>query len=57
MAKKDKKLILVLNAVALAMGVVTIVVSYTGLPGTFDAEPLLGIGLACVGMVGLLNKK
>ena len=50
----------ILYAIALALGVATLVFSYTGLAGNFDAEPFLGIGLLFVALAGLnavTNKK
>lgn len=43
----------ILYAIALALGVATLVFSYTGLAGNLDAEPLLGIGLLFVALAGL----
>ena len=40
-------------SIAFTMGIVSLILSFTGLPGTYDTEPLLAIGLislilACV---------
>jgi hypothetical protein len=43
---------LVLFAVALAMGVATVVFSFTDLR-SFDTEPLLGIAVFCLAVAGL----
>lgn len=53
----NEKIKVVLYAVALAMGVASVVLSWTGLPGTYDAEPLLGIAIFCLAVAGLLNSK
>lgn len=53
----DEKIKIVLYAVALAMGVAAVVLSWTGLPGTYDAEPLLGIAVFCLALAGLLRSK
>ena len=50
---KKEMIKMVLYAVALAMGVATIVLSWTGLPSNYDTEPLLGIGILCLAIAGL----
>lgn len=44
---------MVLFAVALAMGVATVALSFTGTPGSYDAEPLLGIAVFALALAGL----
>lgn len=51
---KEKIMDIVLNAVALGMGVATIVMSILGV--TIPIGMLLGIGVACLGLYGL-NKQ
>lgn len=51
---KEKIMDIVLNAVALGMGVSTIVMSILGV--TIPIGMLLGIGVACLGLYGL-NKQ
>ena len=51
---KESILGIVLNAVALGMGVSTIVMSILGI--SVSMELLLGIGVACLGLYGL-NKQ
>ena len=46
-------MILVLYAIAMTMGIVTIIFSWTGLPGNYDTEPLLGIGVFCLALAAL----
>ena len=48
---------LILFVLALAMGVATVVLSFTGLPGTYDTEPLLGIAVFCLALAGLNSLK
>ena len=43
----------ILYAIAMAMGVAAVVMSFLSVPGTFDAGPLLGIGLFCAALAGL----
>ena len=54
---KDGIIKTVLYVVALTMGIVTLILSWTGLPGNFDTEPLLAIGVLCLALVGLLSIK
>ena len=48
-----KTMVSILYAIALALAVAALVFSYTGLPGTFDSEPLLAIGLLFVAFAGI----
>ena len=48
---------LILYGIALAMAVATIVLSYTGLPGTYDTEPMTGIGIFALALAGLSSIK
>lgn len=45
---------IILFIVGLAMGIATIVLTYVGIPGSYDAEPILGAGLLCLALGGLL---
>ena len=53
----DEKAIRVLYTVVLAIGVSTIIMSYFGLPANYDTEPLLGFGLFCLALAGLMSLK
>ncbi len=44
---------IILYVIALIMGIASIIFSYTGLPWTYDTEPLLGIGILCIALAGL----
>ena len=49
--------IIILYALGILLGLIAIVMSYTGLPGTFDTEPILGFGLLFVAIAGLRSIK
>jgi len=46
---------LALFGVAVVLGTASIVMSFTGLPGTMDTEPLLAVAAICLGVAGLLK--
>ena len=50
---KTEMVKLVLYGVSLAMGLATVVLSYTGLPEKYDTEPLLGVAILCLALAGL----
>ena len=53
-----KNLIAVLlYAIGLLFGIGSLLVSYTGLTGTMDAEPLLALGLLCIALAGIISIK
>lgn len=52
---KDQMAVRILYTVALAIGVSTIIMSYFGLPTNYDTEPLLGFGLFCLALAGLMS--
>ena len=54
MAKKNKGKS-ALFIVALILGIATIIMSFAGLPGTMDTEPVLGAGVICLAIAGLLK--
>lgn len=49
--------IIILYALGVLLGLISIIMSYTGLPGEFDTEPLLGFGLLFVAIAGLRSIK
>lgn len=55
----DSKLGLALYVIALLLGIASIVFSYTGLPENYDTEPILGVGILCIALAGIiaLSKK
>jgi len=57
MGDKNKNTKIVLYAIALVMGIAAVVLSWTGLPGAYDTEPLLGVGIFCLALAGLLSMK
>ncbi len=44
----------ILSFIAIVAGIVSFTLSYIGLPAGF-AEPILGLGVACLGIAGLLK--
>ena len=54
MAKKNKGKS-ALFVVALILGIASIIMSLTGLPGTMDTEPVLAVGVICLAVAGLLK--
>ena len=46
---------LILVVIVLILGIAGIYLAYFGLPGTLDAEPVLGIGLILIALAGLLS--
>ena len=54
MASKNKgKLALLI--VAVILGIASIIMAFTGLPGTMDTEPVLAAGVICLAAAGLLR--
>jgi len=49
--------IAILFVVGLLLGLISLVMSYIGMPGNYDTEPILGIGLLLVAIAGLLSLK
>jgi len=49
--------IVILYALGVLLGLIAIVMSYTGLPGEYDTEPILGFGLLLVAIAGLRSMK
>ena len=49
--------IMILYAIGVLLGLIAIVMSYFGLPGELDTEPLLGFGLLFVAIAGLRSIK
>ena len=41
--------------VALILGIASIIMAFTGLPGTMDTEPVLAVGVMCLAVAGLLR--
>jgi len=52
---KDQTAVRILYTVALAIGVSAIIMSYFGFPTNYDTEPLLGFGLFCLALGGLMS--
>jgi hypothetical protein len=48
---------MILFVIGLLLGLVAIVISYFGLPGNYDAEPILGFGIIIVAIAGILSIK
>jgi hypothetical protein len=48
---------MILFVIGLLLGLVAIVISYIGLSGNYDAEPILGFGLLIVAIAGILAVK
>jgi hypothetical protein len=48
---------MILFFIGLLLGLIAIVISYFGLPGNYDAEPILGFGLIIVAIAGILLMK
>jgi hypothetical protein len=54
MASKNKGK-LALFIVALILGIASIIMAFTGLPGTMDTEPILAVGVICLAVAGLFK--
>ena len=54
MASKNKGK-LTLFIVAVILGIASIIMAFTGLPGTMDTEPVLAVGVICLAVAGLLK--
>lgn len=49
--------VVILYALGILLGLISIVMAYFGLPGEYDTEPLLGVGLLFVAIAGLRSIK
>ena len=49
--------ITILYSLGVLLGLISVIMTYFGLPGEFDTEPLLGIGLLFVAIAGLRSMK
>ena len=47
----------ILYAIGILLGLISIIMSYTGIPGNYDTEPILGFGLLFVAIAGLRSIK
>lgn len=54
MANKNKGK-LALFIIAIVLGIASIIMAFTGLPGTMDTEPVLAVGVICLAVAGLLK--
>ena len=52
---KRNKAKLALFVVAVILGIASIIMAFTGLPGTMDTEPVLAVGVICLAVAGLLK--
>jgi hypothetical protein len=50
-------LALLLYALGLILGLASILMAYTGLPGDFDTEPILAFALFLVAIAGIISLK
>jgi len=48
---------LILYVIGLLMGIVTLLLSYIGLPEPYDTEPILAFGLLLVAIAGMVSIK
>jgi hypothetical protein len=48
---------MILFIIGLLLGLLAIIISYFGLPGNLDTEPILGFGLIIVAIAGILLTK
>jgi len=46
---------MVLYVIGILLGLAAIVLSFTGIPGGFDTEPVLGAGLIVVALGGIVS--
>jgi len=49
--------LIIIYAICIILGLISVIMAYTGLPGTFDTEPLLAVGLLFVAIAGLISVK
>jgi hypothetical protein len=47
----------ILYLIAIVAGLVSLVLSFTGLFGTYDTEPILAIGLLTMALAGFLSNR
>ena len=52
---KRNKAKLALFVAAVILGISSIIMAFTGLPGTMDTEPILAVGVICLAIAGLLK--
>jgi hypothetical protein len=55
--ESKKAIIMLLYVIGILLGLVAILMTYTGLPGDMDTEPILGFGIFFVAIAGLLSIK
>jgi hypothetical protein len=53
----SKTITMILYVLGLLLGLIAIIMTFTGLPGNFDTEPLLGFGIFLIALGGLLSLK
>ncbi|MFX0068798.1 MAG: hypothetical protein ACFE7I_06970 [Candidatus Hodarchaeota archaeon] len=46
-----------LYAIGIVLGLAALVLSFTGIPGGFDTEPILGAGLIVLALAGMISFK
>ena len=44
---------IILYGIGILLGLISIIMTYTGLPANYDTEPILGFGLLFVAIAGL----
>ena len=49
--------LIILYAIGIFLGLVSVIMAYTGLPGSYDTEPMLAVGLLFVAIAGLISVK
>lgn len=49
--------IIILYALGVLLALISLVMTYTGVPGNYDTEPILGFGLLFVAIAGLRSIK
>ena len=47
----------ILNAIALALGIAAVVLTFTGVPGGVSLEPILGIAIFCLALANMKTCK
>ena len=58
MSFENKELLLnILYLIAVVAGLASLVLSFTGMFGTFDTEPVLAIGLLALALAGFLSSR
>lgn len=46
----------ILLAIAAILGVISLILAFTGLQGTYNTEPILAIGIIILAIAGLIKK-